>query len=291
MLAGFLLTLGAALGYALLDVQRKLLADRVAVVPLLLWLTAGAVPLYGAWLAIVAVTETETIVSRGYLAPALSSAALNVGANLAYLRALQYGGLSATIPLLSLSPVFAALIGVPMLGELPTAMQWIGIVLVVVGAGLMSGGSVGGEVVRARKGAALMIVVALLWSLALPFDKLALRHGAAAVHGFVLHLAIAIAVAVLLVATPRRSRPSLAVSGSWRLIAAAVVCGAAALGFQLVALGVVFAGFVETFKRGLGSAVALVIGRLVFGETVDTRRIAAVAMMAAGVAAILLPTP
>jgi multidrug transporter EmrE-like cation transporter len=45
---------------------------------------------------------------------------------------------------------------------------------------------------------------------------------------------------------------------------------------------------VETLKRGIGNVLAVVFGRLLFAEPVTGRKLAAVALMAAGVALLLL---
>ena len=49
----------------------------------------------------------------------------------------------------------------------------------------------------------------------------------------------------------------------------------------------VLVGLVETVKRGIGAAMALLLGRLVFGEELSRRRMAAVALMIAGVWLVL----
>ena len=139
---GFLLTVGAALGFTGLDLVRKLLADRVAVVPLLFAMTAGVVPIYAVWFAAVGGAGP----TADYVTPALGSVLLNVAANLLFLRSVQIGGLSATIPMLSLTPVFTAFFGMVLLRELPDGGQWLGIALVVGGALLLSANEVSGFV-------------------------------------------------------------------------------------------------------------------------------------------------
>ena len=61
-----------------------------------------------------------------------------------------------------------------------------------------------------------------------------------------------------------------------------------ALALQLVSIKIVWVGFVETIKRGVGSLLALLFGRLIFSEPLETRRFIAVGLMGAGVALILL---
>ena len=68
----------------------------------------------------------------------------------------------------------------------------------------------------------------------------------------------------------------------------AFVFCAAALGSQLFALSLTLAGVVETIKRGLGNLLAVLFGRLVFGEPMTAGKWIASLIMAFGVALILL---
>ncbi len=52
----------------------------------------------------------------------------------------------------------------------------------------------------------------------------------------------------------------------------AVATGALALGSQLVALGGVPVGFLETVKRGVGGVLAVVWGRTLFAEPVTAAK-------------------
>lgn len=69
----------------------------------------------------------------------LSGVALAVGL-LFYYLALQGGNVSIVVPLTATYPVVAVLLGYVLLRERPTALQWIGVILVVVGAALLVSG-------------------------------------------------------------------------------------------------------------------------------------------------------
>lgn len=281
------LILLAAVGFALLDLFRKLLAGRVRVVPLLFLLTAGVVPIYVAWFA----WEGAPAPRASYWAPALASVAINVLANLLYLRAVHLGEFSRTIPLLSLTPVFTAILSVPMLGEVPGVRQAAGILLVVVGAvWLQRGPAARGEKLRGRipESAWMMLGVALLWSSTTPLDKLAMQHGSASLHATVLHVGIAASLGIWLAARREFGRIRDVRSSPWLLLGA-LCASAVALAAQLMALERVFAAFLETLKRGWGGLAALVLGSLVFSEPVTWRKSLAVAVMIGGVAMLLLP--
>lgn len=284
-----LLVLGCALAFSGADINRKLLAAWVRPVPLLFALAAGMAPFFMVW----NLREGFVMPSASYWPPGLGSTLINVGANLAFIEAVRRSPLSLTIPLLSLTPVFTTLLAIPMLGETPEGRQWIGIVAVVLGAFWLNLGR--GEISIAEAwegflrepGSRLMVGVALAWSLAMPLDKMAVSAASPAFHGVVLSLGVAAALVVM--ATVRgslgdfkdlRHRPGLLVFG--------ILINVLALGLQLLAIQIVWVGFVETMKRGVGSFLALLWGKLIFDEPFEPRRFAAVALMGVGVALILL---
>lgn len=286
-----LLVLGTALGWALLDLLRKCLASRIDATPQAFFLTCGQVPLLVAWWLW---RGGELELSAGYLLTASASVALNVVAILGFITALKVSPLSVTIPLLSLTPVCIALVAMPILGEYPSPRQWLGIALVVAGALLLNvdfgGGRGVGELVRAfarERGTRLMGVVAFAWSLTLPLDKLSIERSSPAQHGLLLTAAISLAMLALLAARGRLGDVRQAARAP-RLVAAAIVANAVALVFQLLAMERVLVGLLETFKRGLGSFIALVLGAVLFGEPVTAPKAVAVALMAVGVALVLL---
>ena len=273
-----------------LDLTRKLLAARMRPLPLLVLLAALPTPAYLLWMLV----EGTPSVPPSYWLPGLASVALNVAANLAFLRSVALSPLSATIPLLALTPVFAALLAVPLLGEQPTLRQWVGILAVVAGAFLLNAqrgeaGSLGGlwTAFRREPGAPLMAAVALLWSAATPLDKLAMLASGAPFHATVLNAGVAAATLALLAAS-RRLGELRGWTRSLGGFAAALVFSVVGLAGQLVALRLLEVGVVETVKRSLGFILAVILGRIAFGEPATRNKLLAVALMAAGTALILI---
>ena len=102
----------------------------LAPVPMVFLLATASVPLFGA-----AVLFGDPVaVQAAYWLPALGSVTLNVVANLTFLEAVRMSPLSVTVPLLSLTPVFTAVLGFAVLGERPAPLALLGIALVVIGA-------------------------------------------------------------------------------------------------------------------------------------------------------------
>jgi multidrug transporter EmrE-like cation transporter len=138
-----------------------------------------------------------------------------------------------------------------------------------------------------ERGARWMIAVAFFWSATLLLDKRALESAAPQLHALVLNGGVA-AGAFAALAIRGETRRLAAIRGHVPTLIGAVVVSAGALGAQLVALGAIPLGFIETVKRGLGGALAVVWGRLFFGEPVTASKLAAVALMSLGVALLLL---
>jgi drug/metabolite transporter (DMT)-like permease len=326
-LGPLLLVLVASLSSSGFDLTRKLLARHLQPVPMVLLLALGSVPLFGlAW-----VLQGAAAPAPGYFMPALGSVVLNLVANVAFMQSVRLAPLSSTVPMLSLTPAFTALLGLPLLGERPSLQACAGILLTVAGAFWLtsrwaaaapaaaearpvapaepegSAVTAATEVIAdgastsadgppqetgdARsnvvQGAWLMVAAALLWSVTIPLDKLALRHATAPFHGVFLTGGVGLFAAAVLLGQ-RRLRDLGEVRRAWPLYALALLSSTLALGFQLLALKVVMVSVMETLKRGLGNLTALALGRTVFGEPVSWRQLAAALLMAAGVALIVL---
>jgi drug/metabolite transporter (DMT)-like permease len=281
-LGALLLVAGSSLAWSAHDVTRKFLVGRIRPVPLAFLLTVAAAPLFAIWTAV----DGTPSIQPGYALPAVSSVLLNIAANLMFFVALRSSALSVTIPLLSLTPVFTALLGIPMLGEVPTPLQGLGIVLVVAGAFALNLPEER-PYWRWERGAALMTAVALLWSLTVPLDKMAMARASAPLHATVLCGGVAAGVLAVLV-WQRRLGELAELRHVRRVFVLALVTSILALGLQLLAMQQVWVGLVETLKRGLGNVSAVIFGRAVFGEPVTLRKLLAVGLMAAGVALILI---
>jgi len=289
-LGALLLVLACSFAWAGCDLSRKLLAGKIRPQPLVVLITAAAVPIFLGWILIDGMPE----IRASYWAPALASVALNVGANLTFFRALRSSALSVTIPLLSLTPVFTTLLAIPMLGQKPSGLQMAGIFLVVIGAFALSLPEDGPfsltaawHAWRTDRSALWMVLVAFCWSLTVPLDKLAMDRASGPLHGLVLNLGVGLVVALLLVAQ-RRTGELADVSKAPLVFLFGVVISAVALGLQLIAIQKVWVSLVETLKRGIGNGMAVVLGRLIFQEAITIRKIAAVGLMAVGVALILM---
>ncbi len=325
-----LLIVGSSVSASGFDLSRKLASRHLRPLPMVFVLTAASVPLFA---AVVALSGGVRIVPA-YFVPATASLLLNIAANLAFIESVRIAPLSLTVPLLSLTPAFTALLGYVVLGERPAGLAWLGIALVVGGAftlHLTAGGERGTAAAAAgapdaaaaagmagaagvagaagaaaaagaagaaggrrrlaallgHRGGWLMAGTALLWSLTIPLDKLAIGRASAPFHGLFLTAGGALGTFVILAARRQLGEVRGARRG-WAPLLIALIASTLELGLQLAAIRVVLVSVVETVKRGLGNFLAVALGRLVFGEALTWGKAAAAAAMAAGVALILL---
>jgi len=287
-----LLVVACSLGWAGFDLLRKLLLQEVPPVALVFLLTTGSAPLFAAWM----LAGGASSPAAGYWPPALGSVLLNLFANLFLLEGMRIVPLSVSVPLLSLTPVFAALLAIPMLGERPSLAATAGILLVIAGAiwlhwqpraaAAAEAATADPERRRRLKGAVLVALTSMLWAMTIPLDKLAVARAPASLHGAVLNGGVALGVLVVLLGQ-RRLGEVARVRRIPGLFVLALVVSCLALGLQLLALPLVFVGTIETLKRGIGNFMALVSGRLFFGEMVTLPKVLALLLMALGVGLIL----
>ncbi|MEZ6195736.1 MAG: DMT family transporter [Planctomycetota bacterium] len=279
-------TLLSALLWSAFDYARKGLASRREPAVILVWLGGVQVLVFGGF----AFDADGTGPGAGYWLPALAVLVLNSIANLAFVTALRLAPLSRTVPLLALTPVATAASAYLRLDETLTGRRAIGIAVVVTGAVLLARARATStppaDRHRERRGIALMAVVALAWGLTATFDKESIAHASIAFHATFQAGALALVFWTHLALRGRAGAVLAAATDARRLILAGLI-GPAAIGTQLAAFALTEVAVVETTKRAVGLAMAMLIGRLVFGETVTRGAILAAALMAGGLPLVL----
>jgi drug/metabolite transporter (DMT)-like permease len=269
----------AALGFSVLDALRKHLSTSIRPVALLVYVALSAAPIFGGW----ALVQGRFFDSADYFAPASVVLVLHVVADLLFLLSVRWGELGKTVPFLSFSPVFASLLGVALLDESLTEMQWLGVSCVVVGGMLLGASELhGGGLDRRATWAQLMMMgVGACWAGTTVFDKLALGHASPGAHGLFVHLTVGLVALAALSAMGRASELVVPREHVVRIAALAPV-GAFALGCQFLALAGLEAGLVEAIKRAVGTSLAFLVGALVFGERFRAYHVLPLSLLVAG---------
>jgi drug/metabolite transporter (DMT)-like permease len=242
------------------------------------------------WLAV----EGEFSIAAGYIFPGLVAVLLNLIANVAFVYSVKVSPLSRTIPLLSLTPVFTCFLAIPLLGEYPSPRQLVGITLVVAGALILNLDQAGESSAKAflaalvrEKGSILMACVALCWSLAGALDKIALGQANAPFHGTMMSAGVALGALAVLIGRGG-SKELLLIKRAPGLVIGMMIFASLALAFQLISIQFVMISLVETLKRAIGCFMAVVLGRMVFGESVGLHKLTSISIMVVGVTLVLV---
>lgn len=112
----------------------------------------------------------------------LADATLSTIGGILYMRALRYGDLSLTVPLMGFSPLFLVMASPVLLHEFPSKAQLLGILLVCLGAYCLNLNPRERNYLAPLKSlitnqpSRLMIIVAFLWALTTSFDKIGAKN-------------------------------------------------------------------------------------------------------------------
>jgi drug/metabolite transporter (DMT)-like permease len=287
-------SLGAALAYSASDYFRKAVPADCPVGQMLFYAFLLEMPVIAAWLWI----SGDVRLTAAYLVPGLASAVIGLGANLLFIVAVRRSPLSLMVPMLGLIPVLTTLVGGVLLGEWPALHQAAGIVLVGIGLftlyippHITAGADLKIAAVwrnfRQEPGAKPMAAVALLWSIGPPVDKLCLAHASVGVHALVQLLILCGTTGLWLMVRGGVRNLILPRAAVKPLLGMAVTSGLG-YGMQLTAYRLTLVALVEVFKRSLGMAGALVMGRVFFGEPITPPKLIGIIIIALGLPLVML---
>ena len=120
--------------------------------------------------------------SPRFLCALLASSILQLGVILLYFKAIKRSELSVTVPLITLTPLFMLLTSPIIIGEFPSAVGVVGIVLIVVGT-YISNISEDPKKIFApfvslvkNQGSRYMLLVAFFWSITANLDKIGVEE-------------------------------------------------------------------------------------------------------------------
>ena len=269
--------------WGVIDALRKKLAATMSSTVLATSLMAGQIPLYIGW----AMLSPEQYWSNGWLLVGGINIGFTILSSILFLKALSLAPLSQTIPLLSFTPVWSSLLAYVTLGEIPSALNVLGIVLIVAGTLALQSTSKR-QWKKLYSGAGLyMLIVTLMWSSALTLDKLALMHTTPSLHALLTAVGSAIGLLALVAVNGNLKAGLRELNHSKATLATTVVLYSVAIALQLWVIQLALVGTVESVKRGVGMAMALVNGMLFFKEQIAANQIVGVLSMTGGVILLL----
>lgn len=289
MMIGFLYAIIGATAYGLLEGVKKR-ATNFFDIKIIFWaLVTFATPVFGVALMIDGIPEIEP---RFWIVVAIDTPLL-IFTNLLLIKAEKISPISATLPLMSLTPVFLVFTSFFLLGELPNAYGLLGILLVVSGALLLKGEELrrglGNELrhIFADKGARYVLIVALLWSFNGVFSKMGIESSSIWMYVFVGSCIECLFMTFWLLTRHKKLFVQTFNRKSYTLIAASLI-NAFALFMYLAAIEKILVSYVIALKRAGFIVGALVLGATVFKEKNIRYRIGGAALMIIGILFILI---
>lgn len=208
-----------------------------------------------------------------------------VTAQLLFQRAITLSPLSLTMPLISFTPIVTLLFSLFTLKEIPSTAGTIGVLFVVFGSYFLNFDKINLGIIKPfqalfeQSGARIMMVVAILWGITTPFQKIAINHSDPVFFALVHITTLALALLILLLL--RNPQAVKLFPKSYSLAPIGFLSG---LGFlsQYFALPLGPVAYYLGVKR-TGILWTAVYDRLFFGDRESLKRIPAIILMFLGV--------
>ncbi len=210
---------------------------------------------------------------------------LNILATVLYIRAISTSDLSITLPLLSFTPAFLLFTSPLLVGDIPAPLGYVGVLFIVGGSYLLGVGrdatffSPLRALVR-DSGARLMLMVALIWSVAANMDKIGVMATSPFFWAVCIQSFISLGLTVVLFCMRGRLRGRMQANLT-PLLLIGLVTG---VGFvcQMAAIKIGLVPYVIAIKR-TSIVLGVLIGGIYFLEKDMKTRVTATLVMLAGV--------
>jgi len=220
----------------------------------------------------------------------LISGSLNTLAVVLYMKAIKQSDLSITIPILAFTPLFLLITSPLIVGEFPSAIGIIGVILIVVGSYLLkikeitNGYLAPFRALFKETGPKLMLAVAFIWSITSNFDKIGVRNSSPIfwVAAFSIFMSLILFLLMLYKSKSISLTPS-----SLKILMPLGFFGGLTLIFQMIAISLTLVPYVISIKR-TSAIISVVLGRLIFKEMGLKERLMGAAIMVLGAALIVL---
>lgn len=224
--------------------------------------------------------------------PALvAGASLNILAALLYMEAIRSCDLSLSVPLVTFTPLFLLFTSPLLLGEVPDLSGIFGVLLIVSGAYLLNiakmhdGLAAPLRALLKERGARLMLLVALIWSLTANIDKIGLQNSSPLLWATAINAAIALGMLPLVLM--RLRRPEVSRRWPWRWLLLVGLCGGLTTVCQMLAISLTQVPYVIAVKR-LSILFTALYGLLLLREKGLRERLTGTLVMLAGVIVLAL---
>jgi drug/metabolite transporter (DMT)-like permease len=209
-----------------------------------------------------------------------------------YFRALQISPMSMCVPFLSFTPVFLIPTGFLILGQVPSPLKAVGVLLIVVGSLVMHrklfalGWLAPVKAVIREKGSRYMLLVSLIFAITNPIDAKLVMMSDVFTEAFAYGTGLSISFWIL--TRIKGGDFGAASQGNWKWIGLAGLLDAVSLLFQLASYTYIAVVITVSIKRA-GIILAVFSGWLFFHERGITDKVIAASVMFCGVLVLYLP--
>ncbi len=217
---------------------------------------------------------------------------LNVITTILYMKAIKASDLSVTVPMVTFTPLFLLVTAPVIVGEFPSPRGIAGIVLIVCGSYLLNlkerkkGIWAPFKAILKEKGPRLMLVVAFIWSITSPVDKVGILNSSVFHWVVAVHLFSVVAM-VPVVAWFSRGKAAQVWKRPGVLVPLGLINGLKSI-CQMAAIRLALVAYVISIKR-TSAVLAVIMGVLIFKESGFRERLVGVIIMVLGVVLITLP--
>lgn len=274
--------------WAFFDLSRKITLKKISSFTLLILFSLAQLIIFSIWI----IFEKYQINIKFYIFPGLLLLLISILSAFLFLKALSISELGMSIPLLSFSPLFSTIFSSIILDENLQKLQYIGIMLIIVGTMILYSRSFSlPEIFRSfnyivqNRGARYMILVSLIWSLTPILDKICFEYSSMNIHGFIQSIGTLI---ILFLANKGTFFDDLqSIKKSFFTICITMLIGTIATIMQFFAISLTFVSIMESIKRSIGQVFSVILGTIYFDEKVTSQKIVGVVILSFGIFIIL----
>lgn len=234
--------------------------------------------------------EIPSLENKFWLA-LLVSGFLNVIATIFYMKAIKHSDLSITVPMVMFTPLFLLLTSPLIVGEFPTFLGLIGVLLIVLGSYTLNikqrheGYLVPFKALLKETGPKLMLLVAFIWSITSNFDKIGVQNSSP------IFWAISVNIFIILVMLPimlyKSKRNVQNIRTNYKVLFPIGLFSALTLIFQMTAISLTLVAYVISIKR-TSVIMSVLFGYLIFKEKDIRERLVGAVIMIVGILFITL---
>ncbi len=269
--------------WAFFDITRKLSLKYISPNILLSFFMVVQVIVFFLW----TIFEKNFYFSINYILPGTILIVISVISAILFLKSIIHSDLSLTIPLLSLTPLFSSLFSLLFLNERLLLSQYFGIVSIVLGALILYTKELNlnsfcrsFKIIRKNKGARLMILVSIFWSVSPIIDKICLGYTPINFHGLIQSMGMLLSLVLISFKEIKTIKFSLKPSS---LILITLLIGTMASILQFYSILENYVPIMESIKRTIGQVSAVIFGYIIFKERITIQKVVGVLILSIGI--------